>query len=271
VANELRRLFEQVATMPFDARAKLRPMPHGERIEGTAFFPGGTGLWGAPQNRRFPVGGVMILGNTFDSLEGFRRMLQAGAEIKVNGPTSWVARAGHTWDRLARLLIDAGIDPRRCWCTNAYPGLIEQRKGNLGSAGVRRGTALHAWCEAFFLRSVRLMKPSLVLALGAEPIRFMGPLLQVDSWTEGVIGRIDEIGDAVRKASLAGADVTAMALVHPCLRTANLGRRRLPPRRGRDPEVELLRRLSRRTPSVLLPPEDRPMRPTSQRRLSVSN
>ena len=257
MAGELRRLFDQVATMPFDPRAKLRPLPPGERIEGTAFFPGGTGLWGAPQNRRFPVGGVMVLGNTFDSLEGFRRMLRAGAEIRVDGPTSWVARTGQTWDRLARLLVDAGIDPRRCWCTNAYPGLIEQRKGNLGSAGVRRGSELRAWCDAFFLRSVQLLQPSVILALGGEPIRFLGPLIGVDSWTQGVIGRIDEAGDPVRTASLAGVDLTAVALLHPCLRIANLGCRRLPLRPGRDPEVEVLRRVCRATPSVLLSPADR--------------
>jgi hypothetical protein len=74
-----------------------------------------------------------------------------------------------------------------------------------------------------------------------------------------VIGRIDEAGDATRRTSLAGVDLTAVALLHPCLRIANLGCRRLPLRPGRDPEVELLRRVCRSAPSVLLPPKDRPV------------
>jgi hypothetical protein len=54
------------------------------RINGTGFFPGGSGLYLEERNRdlvEFPFGGVMILGHNFDSESGFKKSLKRGRKI----------------------------------------------------------------------------------------------------------------------------------------------------------------------------------------------
>ena len=43
-----------------------------KQIPGTSFFPGGSGLWRESTDRipQFPVGGVMVLGQDFDTYAG---------------------------------------------------------------------------------------------------------------------------------------------------------------------------------------------------------
>jgi hypothetical protein len=61
------------------------------RIEGTAFFPGGIGLWRttvpfgvAP--RYFPQRPIMILGHNFDKVAGLEASYRRGIEL-MDGPT----------------------------------------------------------------------------------------------------------------------------------------------------------------------------------------
>lgn len=60
-----------------------------ERLGGTAFFPGGAGLWDARLGRALPpmpVGGVMVLGHDFYSEAGFRKFAARRGE-STRGPT----------------------------------------------------------------------------------------------------------------------------------------------------------------------------------------
>ena len=59
-----------------------------ERINGTAFFPGGCGLYCKERDRDeddFPFGGAMILGHNFDSEAGFKKSLENGEETLTSG------------------------------------------------------------------------------------------------------------------------------------------------------------------------------------------
>src|SRR5690242_16233098 len=73
-------------------------------IVGTAFFPGGYGLWN-PKGQRplpdFPVGGVMVLGHDFHSEAGYLESLRRGFESKTQP----------TWAALIKLLARAQIQP----------------------------------------------------------------------------------------------------------------------------------------------------------------
>jgi hypothetical protein len=89
-----------------------------EKIAGTAFFPGGSGLYRKdrdPATIRFSVGGVMILGHNFDSEFGFQESVRRGKEKLTRG----------TWGPLLRLLKEAHVPVDRCFFTNAYMGLCE--------------------------------------------------------------------------------------------------------------------------------------------------
>src|SRR4051794_39404362 len=71
-------------------------------IVGTAFFPGGFGLWNPTGERplpAFPTGGVMILGHDFHSEAGYRQSLERGFE----------SPAQRTWSNLRAVLEAAKI------------------------------------------------------------------------------------------------------------------------------------------------------------------
>jgi hypothetical protein len=60
-----------------------------ERIPGTAFFPGGSGLSLEDRdaaNVEFPVSGVMVLGHNFDSENGFKESIARGKEKLTTEP-----------------------------------------------------------------------------------------------------------------------------------------------------------------------------------------
>src|SRR6266851_1068389 len=92
--------------------SSVEPYPEGvlavpEPIVGTAFFPGGFGLWNPAATKPLPPmprGGVMVLGQDFHSEHGYRESLHLGFE----SPTQ------PTWFWLTRLLAQGGIAPERC-------------------------------------------------------------------------------------------------------------------------------------------------------------
>ncbi len=104
---------------------QLKSYPDGAiqmpgRIPGTAFFPGGLGLWNTQPNvppPPVPVGGSLIVGHNFDSEVGFQRSFHHAGE-NLNGAT---------WRTLLAFLKQVGIPPEQCFFTNAYVGL---RAGN---------------------------------------------------------------------------------------------------------------------------------------------
>ena len=88
-------------------------------INGTAFFPGGSGLYLKERDRNiveFPFGGVMVLGHNFDSESGFRKSIERGEEILTTG----------TWGPILALLQEASIPVGQCFFTNAFMGLCEE-------------------------------------------------------------------------------------------------------------------------------------------------
>lgn len=87
-----------------------------KRLEGTAFFPGGWGLWNTRLHEfppSLPIGGSLVVGHNFDSQAGYQRALPHGSEL----PTS------ATWRNLLAFLKHVGISPEQCFFTNAYVGL----------------------------------------------------------------------------------------------------------------------------------------------------
>jgi len=87
----------------------------GRVINGTAFFPGGTGLWRGVQPRGespsyFPASPVMVLGHNFDKVAGHEGSCKRGIEL-MNGPT---------WHVLLRYLERAGVEPSDCFFTNVF-------------------------------------------------------------------------------------------------------------------------------------------------------
>ena len=128
-------------------------------ILGTAFFPGGYGLYLEERDRnavKFPFGGVMILGHNFDSETGFTQSLKRGKENLNKG----------TWGSLRRLLKGAGVPDDECFFTNAFMGLCE---GDDNKKYKGRGNPdFRAGCLKFLKAQIRIQRPRLILTLGLK-------------------------------------------------------------------------------------------------------
>ena len=88
------------------------------RVDGTAFFPGGIGLWRGldPQGAapsHFPRRPIMILGHNFDKVAGLEASWKRRIEVM----------GGATWLILQRYLETAKADMLECFFTNVFVGL----------------------------------------------------------------------------------------------------------------------------------------------------
>ncbi len=216
----------------------LVPVP--EVIRGTAFFPGGYGLWREVGEHLppLPLGEVMVLGQDFGKREDYREALRIGHELDT----------ATTWRHLCPLLRDARIPPECCFFTNAYMGLRTGRSSTGPSPGTKH-EGFRQWCQSFLREQVAKQKPRLILVLGlpaAELIASVSPDLA--EWSKGGGLKWKDLYDAgpLKRGVDFGngaTRVTVVALLHPSGYGLgnNLARRRYGKNTGRDAELALLR------------------------------
>jgi uracil-DNA glycosylase family 4 len=129
----------------------------GDPINGTAFFPGGHGVWRglAPHGslpQAFPEQSVMFVGHNFDKVKGYERSLKRGIEI-INGPT---------WRKLREYIAFAELQPEECFFTNALVGLQPEK-----SRGPLKATdRFRAECRHFLGEQIRIVQPRAIISLG---------------------------------------------------------------------------------------------------------
>jgi hypothetical protein len=158
-------LLNDAIAVLFEAMNELVPrtvfpkhvLPIPACIGGTAFFPGGRGVYlegRDPASVNFPVGGVMVLGHNFDSEAAFWVSFQEGGRSKSN----------KTWSQLLRLLKACSVPVEKCFFTNAFMGLCEgddnQNFRGRGDASFRNA------CLAFLKTQIEIQRPRMILTLG---------------------------------------------------------------------------------------------------------
>jgi uracil-DNA glycosylase len=214
------------------------------RIPGTAFFPGGLGLWNTQPNvppPPVPVGGSLIVGHNFDSEVGFQRSFHHAGE-NLNGAT---------WRTLLAFLKQVGIPSEQCFFTNAYVGL---RTGNraMGAFVGAQDPDFVCWCRTFLLEQIRLIQPRLILTLGAYVPRFLAPLSPElrTLWSEVTgLRMLDEQEVAlVYPSTFSGVlrPVAVVALTHPAYRRLNVKSRCYENQQGNEAEHALVKAALRR-------------------------
>jgi hypothetical protein len=200
-------------------------------ITGLAFFPGGSGLWGAAMGRPLPpmpVGKVMVVGHNFDSDANYQKSRERGYE-RDNSPT---------WRPLLKLLDECSIAPEDCFFTNAYMGLKADGRtltGKNTSTGPFPGAESPSFeyrCRAFLLKQIRMQQPRLLLTLGEKVLPVLTPLASdlTAAWL-GAQHMADLDGSAaalVYPVQFSGMSypTAVVALTHPANRGPNVKRRR---------------------------------------------
>ncbi len=230
--EELFRLMQLVEPFPNQV------FPFEGRIPGLAFFPGGSGLWGAQAGKPlppFPFHGVMVVGHNFDSVTGYQTSLARGHESSQSP----------TWKPLLGLLSSVSIHPSDCFFTNAYIGL----KGGkaTGDFPGAKDPAFKKRCIEFLAKQIELTRPGLILTLGQVVPPMLAELsADLPQWRPG--GGLDAL-DArssgwVRAVSFRNGvgPIPVVAITHPCNRHLNVGKRRFEALAGDAAEVQLVRR-----------------------------
>lgn len=208
------------------------------RIQGTAFFPGGSGLWNTQADQPlppFPLGGVMIVGHNFDSEAGYLWSLQHAGE-NLQGPT---------WANLLDLLCRAELAPERCFFTNAYVGLKLGSSATGAFPGARDADFVRR-CKALLSEEIRIMRPRVIATLGVYVPAFLASLapgLQARWSGVRTLIAIDKQQVALAPAVLfpnCPEPITVVALTHPAYRRLNVQSRMYGDLCGDAAEVRLL-------------------------------
>lgn len=217
------RLFAEMQEMIGDYPEGTVPV--WARLRGTAFFPGGSGLWRPTDSDHLPPmseGGVMVVGQDYYTKAGYLEFLRTGQELNTQ-----------TWRELRQLLAAAHLAEERCFFTNAWMGLRSEGRATGQYAGARdRGFTRR--CAAFLEHQIAVQRPRVVLTLGGSVLRMLttiSPMLAERWGKRPTLSSIDSRNAGlVRDVSFSGADATSanvVALVHPCMRNSNVHRRRV--------------------------------------------
>ena len=219
---------------PVEARFRkletIDPYPNGvapvlKRREGTAFFPGGTGLWGTESGKLLPtmsVGKVMVLGHDFGNEDGQEEAL-AKPRKNLKSPA---------WRNLLWLLQEVNISPQDCFFTNAFMGL---RSGNANATGRFPGARCAGFvqrCQTFLAFQIATQKPRLILALGVHVPSVMAPLSRdLSGWEKCRNFRgLDQLNQALIPSVDFGDDIgvksAIVALTHSSMWHRNVVNRR---------------------------------------------
>jgi hypothetical protein len=186
---------------------------------GTAFFPGGHGLWSPPndineQSDSALQRPVMVVAHNFGDITYHCECAARGEDVSaLNG----------TWPRLRKLL--RGAEPM-CYFTNIYIGLLPPESRSLrGPFPGCHDARFVAECQRMMVEQLLVVKPRLLVALGMDAIPFLARTIPALS---GWIGRkggyksltqIDQEGGAlVSNVGIPYSDLRmqAAAFYHPC-------------------------------------------------------
>lgn len=198
--------------------------PVWARLRGTAFFPGGSGLWRPTDSDRLPPmpeRGVMVIGQDYYTKAGYLEFLRTGQELETQ-----------TWRELRKLFVESSLSEERCFFTNAWMGLRSEGRATGRYAGARdRGFTRR--CAAFLEHQIAVQRPRLILTLGGSVLRMLttiSPLLTERWGKRPTLSSVDSRNaGVVRDVAFPGAgaiDAWVVALVHPCMRNSNVHRRR---------------------------------------------
>ena len=209
------------------------PFPPGvaavpKAIEGTAFFPGGLGLWMEEpvRTRGFPTGQV----------QGSRTGLQYDCDLRTSTTGTIGSRTQPDVASVEGAADRIGIPPESCFFTNAYMGLRAGGRETGRFCGARDHGFVER-CAMFFGRQLAVVHPKLILLLGMEPFRMLGPRLfgiQVPS----TLKACDQFYPCVR---LERGEAAIVIVTHPSLYCANVVRRRYLSFVGADAEAAMVR------------------------------
>lgn len=136
-------------------------------IQGTAVFPGGSGLWRGdapfgPLPEGFPDRPTMFVAHNFDKDASYQQSLARGIE-RMNDDF---------WTNLRSYVRGAGLSEEQCFFSNALMGLQPTK----ATGPMDATTLFREQCRVFMLRQMEIVKPRCIAILGedaAQEVRYV--------------------------------------------------------------------------------------------------
>jgi len=222
----------------------IKPVPDS-RIEETAFFPGGDGLY---KHKNFEKSKIMILGQDFDNEENFKKAKNHRSEITM-------PKGNPTWTNLKKILeTENKISMQKCFFTNAIMGLRTGDTKNTGRSKaflkIEKNEKFLSDCRKFFIEQLKFQRPKLIIGLGAHIPKFLLATSDNLKGLSGItslskIGKSDKIEDRIEENlfkdvvfdGITGYKTNVIFITHPSLYYSNVGKRH---ERGKEFENELI-------------------------------
>ncbi|MDQ6734805.1 MAG: hypothetical protein M3Z35_11965 [Nitrospirota bacterium] len=131
-------------------------------IQGTAVYPGGTGLWRGdqpfgPLPETFPENSLMLVAHNFDNEKGYLRSLKRGAEQLT----------GRFWKYTRLYISSANLEDltlEKCFFSNALMGLQPGKaSGKMPTTDLFR-----CQCRQFLFKQIEVVRPRRIAILGGD-------------------------------------------------------------------------------------------------------
>ena len=203
-------------------------VPVREQVNGTAFFPGGSGLYNDIPCFNIPT--IFVLGQDFSTEDYYNRILDGGIR-DTDCPT---------WVNLLKLFKQAEIDLCDCFFSNAFIGLRKTTSMTGPFPGYKDVHFVNRNLQ-YLNFQIQIMKPSLIITLGKHAANMLYRLSQDDlhAWKNYNALRLPDEGYK-EKVRIGNVCSSCVALEHPSMRYANLRRRAYKQYTGNDAELAML-------------------------------
>lgn len=199
----------------------VTPVP--EPMSGTAFFPGGLGLW--LEDSESNTTEVMVVGQDFNTVAAYEKARQNGTEIGTSA----------TCRNIRTIFPELGLHLRECFFTNFYMGLRESGPETGLFPGARDSNFVQLSAR-FFHRQLEVIRPQLIVTLGTAPLKAIGKQVFQIPIPKTLSACVD-VYNGLRGPH---GPVALVALTHPSLYFANVRRRRFRELQGFDAEKAMV-------------------------------
>lgn len=210
------------------------PVPGGDakRIQGRAFFPGGSGT-SEGENYNLPDNPILVLGNNFGSYNYYNDCVHFHKEEPLTNST---------WNQLLDIYQESGINPKICFHTNVFMGFIP---GTKNSDPMTLNSHFIDDCYAFLVSQIKIVNPRAIIAVGAKAKDALSSVShhKIPSWWDTTYVDLYQTGHFFHKGidlrtTELGWQGDLLTMTHPSLRKGNFGKIRK--NSGFDPEpIEL--------------------------------
>ena len=182
-----------------------------EQVEGTAFFPCGSGLY---ENSNETID-ILVLGQDFGTVHYYKEALSV-KDKDLNSPT---------WKNLISLFNNAGINMSQCFFSNVYMG-VRIKNNMVGKAVPKRKCNLSFIKDnmEFLREQIKTVNPKAIITLGNYATSML-----INSCDSGLTNwsRSGKVSDITENdvAVFGDLKIPCVALLHPSMRYANLHKR----------------------------------------------